>query len=83
MSPFTTYVGPHLSKHILPVVPHAAEAQHLPIQLNKLAQLVVRGRSGIGVLRLAARLHVGVTGVAAGREQLNTLTAHELLQDAS
>ena len=49
-----TYIWPHLAKHAVPVVPDAVEAEHVPVHLQELPQLVEGGGGGVGVLGLAA-----------------------------
>ena len=52
----------------------------MAIHLQELPELVEGGGGDVGVLGLAAGLHVGVRGPLLRRVQLNSLTAHKLLE---
>ena len=60
--------GPHFSKHAVPVVPDAVEAQHLAVKLEELARLVEGAGRLVGPqgLRLDSPLDVGVLGEGFG-----------------
>ena len=75
-----TYVRSDLSKQTVSVVPHAVKAQHVPVHLQELLQLVKGGRRDVGVEGLLARLYVGVRRALLPGVEVDALALQVLLK---
>ena len=76
---YDPYIGLHVTKHAVSVVPDTEEPQHMSVHLQELLQTVVGGACGVRIGGHVTRLGVGISRKRLRRRQLNPLTDHEIL----